>query len=193
MTHTQTAFCSNASLLQQDRNRSLAGRKASRPQIRKKTSPCKSMTPFHICSTITLNSECPRLSVTLRLHRGASTLLNRFTFKCLRDINKFSEVKARIRFCRLRLLGLQHLHVCLHLSTLGSSQFIQRNSSKFVNILYSILDATAYQNTFVALSQLISTWLAQACAPMNCASCIWEEAATDLEKIAIQQGFLSQN
>ena len=27
---------------------------------------------------------------------------------------------------------------------------------------------------------------------MNCASCIWEEAATDLEKIAIQQGFLSQ-
>lgn len=106
---------------------------------------------------------------------------------------QISEVKARIRFCRLRLLGLQHLHVCLHLSTLGSSQFIQRNSCKFVNILYSILDATAYQNTFVALSQLISTWLAQACAPMNCASCIWEEAATDLEKIAIQQGFLSQN
>lgn len=95
-----------------------------------KTSPCKSMAPFHICSTIRLKFECPRLSVTLRLHRGASTL-NTFTFS-LRDINKFLRLKPGSDFAGW---GCWVCSICMFACTYpllevpNSSREIHANSS----------------------------------------------------------------
>ncbi len=65
----------------------------------------------------------PKIECHTQAASGCFHLIKHAHFQMLARHQQTSKLKTRIRFRRLRL-GLQHLHVRLHLSNLGSSKFI---------------------------------------------------------------------